>query len=118
MQAYARTKLVNTPNDLDRIDSFLQRIKSLDVPNSIRNEMAIAAGVYVGEMLINNVGGKWIKPSQQSMRRIYKVAWVVELTNGTIANPILKAEKIALRFDGEANSLTPFWVWATTGSRT
>ena len=89
-------------------------LPSMNVSEGIKREMATAAGIYVGEVLIRNLGGDWDQPSDAEVEHLYKVTWTVKLPSGAIANPILKAKKIASQISGEANSLTNFYDWCAT----
>ena len=108
------TDLNYMPRTLASVDAFLQHLSDANIGESIMQEMATAAGIYVGEVLIRNLGGNWERQSEAAVKHRYKVAWTVKLPSGAIANPILKARKIASQISGEANSLTSFYEWCAT----
>jgi hypothetical protein len=108
------TELNYMPSMLTSVDVFLQGLGDTNVSEGIKREMATAAGIYVGEVLIRNLGGDWDQPSDAEVEHRYKVTWTVKLPSGAIANPILKAKKIASQISGEANSLTNFYDWCAT----
>jgi len=73
--------------------------------------MVRAAGIYAGEVLIRNLHGNWVKLDRRELLDALKVEWAVKLKCGTLANPILKCEKIAIGIRDEANSLSVLYQW-------
>lgn len=93
---------------LDFVDKFLQRFKNEGLTVNDFGETIFVAGSYVGQVMINNDKGIWIKPEDANLPvDLAMMPMVVKLPNGTIVDPITKAFK---RFhNGPIDSIEYFY---------
>lgn len=96
-------------------DNFLQRFRDEGLTVNDFAETIFVAGCYIGQVMVHNNGGVWIKqeeanlPSGMTMMPI-----VMKLPNGTITDPIAKSFK---RFyNGEEDSI-PFYYHVLTAEK-
>ena len=93
---------------IDFIDDFLQRFSEEDITVNDFAETIAVAGIYVGEVLVINNNGIWIKQEDANLPQgVTMFPIVVKLPNGNIVDPIAKAFK---RFYyGESDSIRYFY---------
>jgi len=94
-----------SPNSLVVIDALLDRMREttkVDVSKAL-----LILGVYVGEVFIRNIGGKWMNREESGMAELATGPLVVSLASGTFLNPLGKVLK---RFDqGNGESLAYYY---------
>lgn len=72
-------------------------------------------GCYVGEILLNHLGGHWVRTTESKMNGFTPWPIVVEMTNGDCWNPIGKVFK---RFEeGKGENLSYFFRIVQKGSK-
>lgn len=96
------------------VDHFLQRVSDEGLTVNDFAETIFVAGCYVGQVMINNNSGVWVRQEEVVLPEgVTMMPIVVRLPNGTIADPIAKAFK---RFyHGEMDNLQYFYHVFTTG---
>lgn len=71
-------------------------------------------GCYVGELLVQRLGGRWVKSGKSKLAELTPWPMVVEMSNGDCWNPIGKVFK---RFDdGQGEDLTYFFNLAASAA--
>jgi len=81
-------------NTLDFVDSFLQRFSDEGLTVNDFSETIFVAGAYVGEVMIKNNDGIWIKQEEANLPEgVSMTPIVVRLPNGSIVDPVAKAFK-------------------------
>jgi hypothetical protein len=90
------------------VDEFLQRFRNEGLTVNDFAETIFVAGSYVGQVMISNNNGGWIKQESTDLPDgVTMMPIVVKLPNGTIADPIAKAYK---RFhNGAIDSIEYFY---------
>lgn len=79
---------------LNYVDKFLQRFSDEGLTVNDFAETIFVAGSYVGQIMINNNKGIWIRQEEAKLPDgINMMPIVVKLPNGNIADPIAKAFK-------------------------
>ena len=79
---------------LDYVDKFLQRFSDEGLAVNDFAETIFVAGTYVGQVMIKNNNGVWIKGDELSLPEgISMMPIVVKLSERTVADPIAKAFK-------------------------
>ena len=79
---------------LKYIDNFLQRFSDEGLTVNDFAETIFVAGSYVGQVMVNNNDGIWIRPEDANLPEgVSMMPIVVKLPNGNIADPIAKAFK-------------------------
>jgi hypothetical protein len=93
---------------LDFVDSFLQRFSDEGLDVNEFAETIFVAGAYVGQIMVQNSGGVWIRQQESRLPEgVTMSPIVIKLPNGNICDPIVKAFK---RFHvGKAESLKHFY---------
>ena len=87
-------KLDYAVSTLDFVDQFLQRFSDEGLTVSDFAETIFVAGAYVGEVMVKNNNGIWIKQEEVNLPvGVSMMPIVVKLPNGKIADPIAKAFK-------------------------
>ena len=81
-------------NTLDFVDSFLQRFSDEGLTVNDFAETIFVAGAYVGEVMIKNNNGIWIKQEEANLPEgVSMTPILVKLPNGSIVDPVAKAFK-------------------------
>ena len=93
---------------LDFVDHFLQRFRDEGLNVNDFAETIFVAGAYVGEVMIKNNQGVWIKQEDANLPDgVSMMSIVIKLPNGNVVDPIAKAFK---RFHyGESDSIRYFY---------
>jgi hypothetical protein len=79
---------------LEFVDQFLQRFSDEGLTVNDFAETIFVAGAYVGEVMIKNSNGSWVKQEDANLpASITMMPIVVKLSNGSISDPIAKAFK-------------------------
>ncbi|HEU5165149.1 MAG TPA: hypothetical protein VFU29_06390 [Chitinophagaceae bacterium] len=93
---------------LDFVDKFLQRFSDEGLAVNDFAETIFVAGAYVGQVMIKNRNGVWIKGDELNLPEgISMMPIVVKLSGRTVADPIAKAFK---RFYfGESDDIKYFY---------
>jgi hypothetical protein len=79
---------------LEFVDKFLQRFSDEGLTVTDFAETIFVAGAYVGEVMIKNNDGKWLRQEEANLPHgINMTPIVVKLSNGNITDPISKAFK-------------------------
>lgn len=79
---------------LDFVDKFLQRFRDEGLVVNDFAETIFVAGSYVGQVMVNNSNGIWIKQEEANLPDgVNMMPIVVKLPNGNITDPIAKAFK-------------------------
>jgi hypothetical protein len=99
---------------LEFVDKFLQRFRDEGLTVNDFAETIFVAGAYVGEVMIRNNDGKWLRMEDANLPDgITMTQIVVKLPNDNITDPIAKAFK---RFHyGDSDNVTYFYHVFTTG---
>lgn len=94
-------------SSLDFVDQFLQNFKNDGVSVNDFAETIFVAGCYVGQVMVLNNSGVWIKQEDADLPEgITMMPIVVKLPNNKVCDPIVKAFK---RFsNGEVDSVKYF----------
>jgi len=89
-------------------DTFLQRFRNEGLTVNDFAETIFVAGCYVGQVMVQNNGGVWIKQEDANLPDgITMMPIVIKLPSGTITDPIAKSFK---RFyNGEEDSIPYFY---------
>jgi hypothetical protein len=97
---------------LNFVDEFLQRFSDEGLTVNDFAETIFVAGAYVGQVMIENENGMWIRQEEVDLPEgVSMMPIVVKLPDGTIADPIAKAFK---RFHyGEGESIKYFYQFFT-----
>lgn len=95
-------------DSLNFIDTFLQRFSDEGLTVNDFAETIFVAGSYIGQVMIYNNNGVWIKQEDANLPNgITMMPIVVKLPNGNITDPIAKAFK---RFhNGEIDNIQYFY---------
>ena len=98
---------------LNYVDKFLQRFSDEGLTINDFAETIFVAGSYVGQVMIKNNGGIWIRQEEVNLPDgVSMMPIVVKLPNGNIADPIAKAFK---RFHfGDTENVKYFYQVFTT----
>lgn len=98
---------------LQFVDQFLQRFSDEGLTVNDFAETIFVAGAYVGEVMVRNNNGRWIKQEDANLPAgITMMPIVVQLPNGAISDPIAKAFK---RFHyGAGDEIRYFYQVSTT----
>lgn len=99
---------------LAEVDRILGKFHAEGLTADQMGETVFSFGCYVGEVLVRNNGGRWVMPRQSVLSKLGfgdSTMMVVELPNGDVWNPIMKAFK--LLENGEADSVAYFYRVAT-----
>jgi hypothetical protein len=93
---------------LEFVDKFLQRFSDEGLTVDDFAETIFVAGAYIGEVMIKNNDGIWLKQEDANLPNgVTMTPIVVKLSNGNITDPIAKAFK---RFHyGEIDSIIYFY---------
>ena len=79
---------------LNYVDKFLQQFSDEGLTVNDFAETIFVAGSYVGQVMINNNNGIWIRQEEANLPDgVSMMPIVVKLPNGTITDPIAKAFK-------------------------
>ena len=79
---------------LEFVDKFLQRFSDEGLSVNDFAETIFVAGSYVGQVMIRNNNGTWIRQEEANLPEgISMMPIVVKLPNGNITDPIAKAFK-------------------------
>lgn len=95
------------------VDKFLQRFSDEGLTVNDFAETIFVAGAYVGEVMIRNNNGNWLRQEEANLPNgITMTPIVVKLPNGNITDPIAKAFK---RFHyGDTDNIQYFYHVFTT----
>jgi hypothetical protein len=90
------------------VDIFLQRFSDEGLTVNDFAETIFVTGSYVGQVMIKNEKGTWVRQEEVKLRDgVIMMPIVVQLPNGNIADPIAKAFK---RFHfGETDNISYFY---------
>jgi hypothetical protein len=104
-----------SPRSLKWVDDQLGKFAAEGLTGEQMAETIFCFGCYVGEVLIRNLGGRWLLTSESAMAGLTPWPLVVLLENGDHWNPIGKAFK---RVDeGEGESIAYLYSIASKGRR-
>jgi hypothetical protein len=97
------------------VDSFLQRFKDEGLSVDDFAETIFVAGCYVGQVMVHNNAGVWIKEEDANLPDgVTMMPLVIRLSNNTITDPIAKSFK---RFyNGEVDSIPYYYTVFTSGN--
>lgn len=101
---------------LEFVDQFLQRFRDEGLSVNDFAETIFVAGSYVGQVMIENNAGRWIRQEEVNLPEgVSMMPIVVKLPNGNIADPIAKAFK---RFHyGDVDNIKYFYQVFTKESK-
>lgn len=93
---------------LEFVDGFLQRFRDEGLTVNDFAETIFVAGAYIGQVMIVNNNGTWIRQEDANLPNgITMMPIVVKLSNGNITDPIAKAFK---RFhNGDTDNIEYFY---------
>jgi hypothetical protein len=93
---------------IDFVDEFLKRFRNEGLSVNDFAETIFVAGAYVGQVMVNNNNGAWIKQEDANLPAgVTMMPIVVKLPNGNTTDPIAKAFK---RFyNGDIDSIKYFY---------
>lgn len=111
-----RIDLDYSVSTLGFVDMFLQRFSDEGLTVDDFAETIFVVGAYVGEVMVRNNGGVWIRQEDANLPKgVSMTPLVVKLANGNITDPISKAFK---RFhNGEIDSIRYFYQVFTQNGR-
>jgi hypothetical protein len=94
-------------------DKFLQSFREKALLVNDFAETIFVVGCYVGQVMVHNKGGKWIKEEDANLPKgVTMMPIVIQLPNGTITDPIAKSFK---RFyNGEIDNISYYYQVFTT----
>ena len=97
------------------VDNFLQRFRDEGLTVNDFSETIFVSGCYVGQVMVENNNGVWIRQEDANLPEgIKMMPLVIKLPNGIITDPIAKAYK---RFyNGETDSI-PFYYHVFTSEK-
>ena len=103
-----RIELDYSVGTLQFVDKFLQRFSDEGLAVDDFAETIFVAGAYVGEVIIKNNDGTWLRQEDANLPKgIVMTPIVVKLSNGNITDPIAKAFK---RFHyGDTDNINYFY---------
>ncbi len=88
------TELDFSVDTLDFVDKFLQRFRDEGLTVNDFAETIFVTGSYVGQVMVNNNNGIWIRQEEANLPDgVSMMPIVVKLPNGNIIDPIAKAFK-------------------------
>ena len=99
-----------SPQSLVLIDRQMDRFAADGQDSSTIASTLFCFGCYVGEVIIRNLGGRWIEVTDPSMKRLAEFPMVVAMESGDWWNPIGKVFKRI--DDGASESLEYFYTVA------
>jgi len=111
----SRLELDYTPGSLKLVDAQLSKFINDGLSSASIGETLFAFGCYVGEVLIRNIGGKWVETEHSRMVDLTPWPIVVQMRNGDCWNPIGKVFKRV--DDGEENSVEYLYAVASADQR-
>jgi hypothetical protein len=96
-----------SPSSLIDVDEIIEGFRQDGQSSDQIYQSLFSFGCYVGEVFIRNAGGTWRESEKTQMKGAAGSPLVVELTNGSIVNPVGKVIK---RMDnGEVDSIPYFY---------
>ncbi len=105
--AVSKVELDYSRASLELVDKIIEGFRQDNLKLEAIGETLFSFGCYVGEVFVKNAGAVWKKTSETPMKPVADMPIVVQLPNGTIANPLGKVFK---RFEnGEPDSLPYFY---------
>lgn len=99
-----------SPASLAEVDRILGKFHAEGLTTDQMGATVFSFGCYVGEILVRNNSGKWMMPPQTALSKLGfsdSNMMVVQLPNGGVWNPIMKAFK--LLENGESDSVAYFY---------
>jgi len=103
-----------SPASLTEVDRILGKFHAEGLTSEQMGATVFSFGCYVGEVLVRNNAGRWVMPGQSVLSKLGfgdSTMMVVELPNGDVWNPIMKAFKLLA--NGESDSVAYFYRVAT-----
>ena len=99
---------------LEFVDSFLQRFRDEGLTVNDFAETIFVAGCYIGQSMVKNNEGIWIKQEDANLPNgVTMMPLVIRLPNGTVTDPIAKAFK---RFYNGDEDNIPFYYQVFTSA--
>jgi hypothetical protein len=103
-----------SPASLGEVDRILGKFHAEGLTEDQMGATVFSFGCYVGEVLVRNNSGRWVMPGQSALSKLGlgdSNMMVVELPDGGVWNPIMKAFKLLK--NGESDSVAYFYRVAT-----
>ena len=94
-----------SPETLALVDAHIDRKRGAALDGVLFGDL-IKAGVYVGEVLIEQVGGRWVRTAKSPMAGKTQMPYVVSLDNGAWVNAMEKPFKC---FQGDQQTVAGFY---------
>jgi hypothetical protein len=103
-----KTELDYSVDNVKFVDNFLQKFRNEGLTVNDFAETIFVAGSYVGQIMVEQNGGLWIKREDANLPEgVSMMPIIIRLPNGTVTDPIGKAFK---RFyNGDVDSLAHFY---------
>ncbi len=105
-----------TPPSLGSVDQLIDRLRADGASLEQAGESLFCFGCYLGEVLVRHCGAKWRLAREVMLRNPAVFPLVLELADGSFANPIAKAFKRFVHGDDE--SLAHFYQVFQAGGAT
>ena len=94
-----------SPETLALVDAHIDRKRGAAIDGPLFGDL-IMAGAYVGEVLIDQVGGRWVKTGGSPLRGGTQMPYVVRLDNGAWVNALEKPYKC---FQDDQQTMVAFY---------
>ncbi len=110
--AVTRAEITYAPSSLEGVELLVSRLSRERLEDIA--ETIFCIGCFVGEVMVRNLGGRWVQPEDVGMEPYARFPIVLEMPNGYIWNPIGKTFK---RLEmGSAESIPHFYESALSSS--
>ena len=101
-----------SPGSLEAVDAQIESVREEGSTGEDAAEALFVLGCYVGEVLVRNLGGRWVATARSPLAPVCPWPMVVELPGGTAWDPIGKAYK---RLElGDSEYLPAYYVAAAS----
>ena len=82
-----------SPGSLEAVDAQIESVREEGSTGEDAAEALFVLGCYMGEVLVRNLGGRWVATPRSPLAAVCPWPMVVELPGGTAWDPIGKAYK-------------------------
>jgi hypothetical protein len=102
-----------SPSFLSSVERLIDRLSKHQVEDVA--ETLFCLGCYVGEVIVRNIGGQWVRPEDVEMGPYSRFPLVLMMPSGHVWNPIGKTFK---RFEmGSSESIAHLYEAALSAAR-
>jgi hypothetical protein len=104
-----------SPASLDRVDEQIEGLREDGRDGEEVAELLFVLGCYLGQVMVQALGGQWVSTAQSALRAISPWPMVVVLPGGSTWDPIGKTYK---RLElGDSEYLPAYYATAAAGRR-